>query len=239
MNIYLAIDDTDNLESFGTGRMSRILADDLRQRGLIAEFSVTRHQFLVHPDIPYTSHNSDACIAASAPGEDPEAVAQAAVNFLGEHFHAGANPGLCLVRQESVPGELVDFGRRAQREVLDLDEGRALAALPGLITWWGGQTGQGIIGALAGVGLRSTQDDGRYIGLTGIRQIRGVQSVEAILAQAPIAAVISEQGQELDREESVDTEDWVRPSLRQGRIVLLVERDGQRWRPLDKKKKDK
>ena len=171
MNIFLAIDDTDNLESFGTGRMSRLLAAGLQERGLIAGHSVTRHQFLVHPDIPYTSHNSDACIAARSLAPDLAVLAQAAADFLAAHFHAGANPGLCLARQEAVPGELVDFGRRAQRQVLEVAEGRALAGLPGLFTWWGGQTGQGIIGALAGVGLRSTNDDGRYIGLPGIRQI--------------------------------------------------------------------
>jgi hypothetical protein len=62
MTLLIAIDDTDNAESIGTGRLSRMLAEELTKQGMIRQTSVTRHQLLVHPDIPYTSHNSSACI---------------------------------------------------------------------------------------------------------------------------------------------------------------------------------
>ncbi len=65
----LAIDDTDNAESIGTGRLARMLAAHLEEANLFAEPGVTRHQLLVHPDIPYTSHNSAACIEAAGSPE--------------------------------------------------------------------------------------------------------------------------------------------------------------------------
>ncbi len=60
--ILIGIDDTDNDTSPGTGRLARDLAAECCQRGMSLK-SVTRHQFLLDPAIPYTSHNSGACIA--------------------------------------------------------------------------------------------------------------------------------------------------------------------------------
>ncbi len=52
----IGIDDTDNLESRGTGFRARQLAQQLQQRGLARLRGVTRHQLFVSPEIPYTSH---------------------------------------------------------------------------------------------------------------------------------------------------------------------------------------
>ena len=118
----VGIDDTDNAESIGTGRLARMLAEHLESRELLTDTSVTRHQFLVHPDIPYTSHNSSACIAGLSEDASRAALAEVARGFLRDHFHGGANPGLCVCAAEAVPDALVVLGKRAQQEVLRLDE---------------------------------------------------------------------------------------------------------------------
>ena len=100
----VGIDDTDNAESIGTGRLARMLAEHLEARELLTATSVTRHQLLVHPDIPYTSHNSSACIAGLSEDASRAALAEVARGFLQEHFHDGANPGLCVCAAEAVPG---------------------------------------------------------------------------------------------------------------------------------------
>jgi hypothetical protein len=139
----VGIDDTDNAESIGTGRLARMLAEHLEAQKLLAATSVTRHQFLVHPDIPYTSHNSSACSAGLSEGASRAALAEVARGFLREHFHDGANPGLCVCAAEAVPGALLALAERAQREVLRLGEfDGALAALD-LELSWDGETGQG------------------------------------------------------------------------------------------------
>ena len=61
MEILVCIDDTDNIESRGTGELASMLADDLENNGWGLCRPVTRHQMLIHPDIPYTSHNSSMC----------------------------------------------------------------------------------------------------------------------------------------------------------------------------------
>jgi len=120
-----------------------MLAEHLEARKLLAATSVTRHQFLVHPDIPYTSHNSSACIAGLSEGASRAALAEVARGFLRDHFHDGANPGLCVCAAEAVPGALLALAERAQREVLRLGEfDGALSALD-LELSWDGETGRG------------------------------------------------------------------------------------------------
>jgi len=237
MALLIAIDDTDNKESIGTGRLARMLAAELEDLGFLKGTSVTRHQLLVHPDIPYTSHNSCACIAGTVGDSTLEEIAHRARSFLVENFHEGANPGLCLMNQESVPDTLRTFGRRAQQEVIDIADAKEFSDIPGLFIWLGGETGQGCIGALAGVGLRSTGNDGRFIALKGIRDIEGVASVQEIMRQSDITRVSTISGIPLNGDESIDTGNWVRPALKDGQSVLLVKKDKEIWCPAEHKKR--
>ena len=70
MKIFIAIDDTDNLESKGTGFRARELAALLQMNHCGQIIGVTRHQLFFNEQIPYTSHNSSACISLeSIPGD--------------------------------------------------------------------------------------------------------------------------------------------------------------------------
>jgi tRNA(Ile2) C34 agmatinyltransferase TiaS len=239
VKLYLGIDDTDNADSVGTGRLSRMLADELEAQRLVSDCENTRHQFLIDPAIPYTSHNSSACISAESVGQTTlERVARAAVEFLEDHFHEGANPGLCIAAATEVPEWFVQLGLRAQREVIELAEVRELAAQSTAFVWWGGETGQGLIGALGGVGLRSTGRDGRFIALRGIRELHGVLRAGEIVARSGVDCVESETGELLSDDTLVDTRDWVRPVPREGRRVMRVRREGDSWVPAEHRTKE-
>lgn len=234
----LAIDDTDNEESIGTGRLARMLAAHLEEVGLLTEPGVTRHKLLVHPDIPYTSHNSAACIEATGRPEIAIKLFECARSFLLEHFHAGANPGLCVCRAGAVPELLVELALRAQSEVLSLETFDDTISKLDLGLWWSGETGQGRIGACAGAALRSTGEDGRFIGLQGIRDLAGTIEVAEILGRSGVAAVETADGRALAADARVDTRDWVRPSLRGGRPVLVVREEDGGWLPNERRSKD-
>jgi hypothetical protein len=236
MKLFIAIDDTDNLESVGTGKLARMLADDLTEKALVSQTSVTRHQLLVHPDIPYTSHNSSACIEAVSTDSRFREIAIRSNDFLIENFHEGADPGLCVVEQDAVPEALRQFGDRAQREVIKTDEARELAETFGLFTWWKGEPWRGCIGAMAGVGLRSTRNDGRFIGLKGIRELKGTLRVGEIIGNSEIKRVLDLSFRPLNDQEIVDTQDWVRPSLHNGKPALFVVKHGAIWKPAEEKK---
>jgi hypothetical protein len=234
----VCIDDTDNLESVGTGKLARWLGATLLERGLVeGEVSVTRHQLLVHPDIPYTTHNSSACLEAWG-GESAEALLDAAREYLKQNWHEGANPGLCVIRADSVPQRLVEIARSAQREVLELAAFDAWIRSLDLALWSSGETGQGRIGACAGAALRSTGEDGRFIGLRGIRELEGRLSAREICARSGVEAVRLEAGASIDPEALIDTGDWVRPSLIGGRAVLVVREELGRLVPAERRSKD-
>lgn len=236
VRLLVAIDDTDNSEPdcVGTGRRARLLASELVDRGLARAATVTRHQLLVHPEIPFTSHNSAACIDAEEVRAPLAEVADAAREHLLAHPNAGANPGLCVAAAASVPAFLLAFAKRAQSEVLGLDEADAVAARLNGVVWSGGETGQGRIGALAALALRHSGEDGRFIGLPGIRACEGVMTVAEIRARTPITRVETLEGEALADDVSIDTRDWVRPSLRGGRPVLRVRWLDGRWVPEEK-----
>jgi len=236
---YLGIDDTDNETSIGTGRLARMLAAHLVEAGALSGApSVTRHQLLVHPDVPYTSHNSSACIAAHGDAAADAKLLDLARAFVMANEHEGANPGLCLCRADAVPGALSGIGRRAQNEVLALaDFDAALATLP-VALWSQGETGQGRIGAASGVGLRRTGEDGRFIELRGIRALRGAMTVGEVLAASDVEDVVDEAGASLPRETVIETGDWVRPALVGGRAVHRVRCQGDRFVGAERKKKE-
>jgi hypothetical protein len=102
--------------------------------------------------------------------------------------------------------------------------GAALLALGG--------TGGGIIGALAGAILAAGGDDGRFVEIGRVRELTGEVTVAALLA-AGIQEVRSSDG-ETATAALVDTLGGrVRPQLRGGRAVLLVERARGGWRVVE------
>ena len=80
MHYLIGIDDTDNLETRGTGHRVRQLADWLAENHLADSKGITRHQLLVDPRIPYTSHNSSACLSVDI--ENADDVWEASREFL-------------------------------------------------------------------------------------------------------------------------------------------------------------
>jgi hypothetical protein len=235
VRFLIGIDDTDAAESIGTGALARELNGRLeRQLGAVPR-GITRHQLFVHPDIPYTSHNSSACLAVDCDAPLARLAAECR-ELLTALFHPGADPGLCLAAPEMLAAaKLVDFGRRAQRQVVARAEAEALARAHDVLLEPLGGSGLGVIGALAGGALRASGDDGRFVSLPGARQIAGTRTVAELRARVGIDAVVDAAGADLAPGERIDTRGWVRPELRGGRVVLPVERDGDGWAVARKK----
>lgn len=213
---FLAIDDTDNIDGGGTGRVARSLATWL---GADVTLGVSRHQLLVDPRVPYTRNNSSNCLHLRLTDADPAELAEGAIPQLLEQCLPGSDPGLCVVRADAVAGH--DFGRRAQTDVLS--QALALEEAERLGVWLRplGGTGDGVVGALAAVCLAASGNDGRFVHLGGIRDLPTRVAVEDILA-AGVSAVHSPDGRPIATG-WIDTMDRVRPVLRDGQAILLVE----------------
>lgn len=238
MRILIGIDDTDVLGTKpGTGRLARDLAHDLANRGarLVA---VLRHQLLVDPRIPYTSHNSPACVVLDLPCADGlDATFAATAHYVSERAALGADPGVCLVPEDAVGDAIVDWGLRAASEVVSKAEAVDLATACSLRWAELGGTGDGIIGALAAVGLTRHGDAGRYLELAGgLRDFGDSVAASALRARGITPISTSRNGEPIPANAVIATGGWLRPRMIGGRPVLFVEPgEGGRWSCSDRK----
>jgi hypothetical protein len=236
-HILVCLDDTDNLESRGTGELASLLADQLAERGWGKGSFVTRHQLLVHPDIPYTSHNSAMCFAATLQEDCPvERFIDHAGQFLARESAPGSDPGLGVALLDGLedPGALIAFGRAAKERVLSKEEAYGLAGELGIHLSEHGGSGQGVIGALAGLGLRLGGNDGRLKGQLHFGRPGEIRSLALLRAHPLVDAVRSLEGEELEEGDEVELGEKIKTVLLEGCSVLLLERtgreDGVRWR---------
>ncbi len=240
MKVFVAIDDTDNLETKGTGHLAESIAQDVEKNGWGTRSYITRHQLLVHPDIPYTSHNSAMCFTADVVPAFMERLISHASAFLERERAEGSDPGLCVAAAAGIAGneELLAFGRKAKEAVLKKADAYGLALRLGIHLSEHGGTGQGVVGALAGVGLRLSGADGRVRGgllIVGTKD--GTASAGQIRAHPQVDAVMSLEGRVLQDEERIALGEKVKAVMLDGKSVVLVmpsESDGARWRTCPK-----
>ena len=226
MLVFIGLDDTDNLESRGTGQLAREIA-----AALAVDYSVlgvTRHQLLVDPRVPCTKNNSCAAIALDVNGHAaPITLLERVRAQMLADFQPGSDPGLCIA--PTVPAAVGDFGRRAQRELVSQDDARTLATRHGLLLQGLGGDEDGVIGALAAVGLAAAGEDGRYVLVGRSRELTGLQPVSALLA-AGIISVETMEGQSVT--EGLVQTDKLRPARRGGQPIAVVAWAGSHWLPL-------
>jgi hypothetical protein len=216
--IYVGIDDTDLLDTPGTNQLARALA-----ARLASDYRTTlivRHQLLSDPRVPCTSKNGSASLLLEIRNSLDMAhlIAELRAGMLA-WFQPGSDPGLCVA--PVVPPEVSAFGRRCQRELVRQDEARALAAAHGLHLEGLGGTEDGVIGALAAVGLSATGDDGRVVHIgTWPDDLSGPQPLSVLEARGVEVRGLA-TGEPVV-EGTVDVGKHLRPNYRGGRIVLFV-----------------
>jgi hypothetical protein len=229
MNVLISIDDTDNLDSPGTGELSAEIARMIEVRGWGETSFITRHQLFVHPDIPYTSHNSAMCFVAVVDPDCRETLIADAGNFLASQSAPGSDPGLCVVVASALAdaSALVGFGQTAKGSVLTKNDAYNLAQHLGVHLSEHGGTGQGVIGALAGAGLRLSGNDGRIRRRLALPPGSPMLSVKALRDFPEVDAVQTRAGETLPDDAEVTLNDKVKTVLIGGRSTLLVTSDLQ------------
>jgi hypothetical protein len=224
--LFIGMDDTDTCESRGTGHLARQIAASLSTD--CAVLGVTRHQLLFDPRVPMTARNSCAAIHLNGDeNEEPVALLERVQGLMVDNYQPGSDPGLCIAH--AVPDAVVEFGRRVQNRLVSQDEARAMAAAHGISLLGLGGTQDGIIGALAAVGLAACGEDGRYVQVGRSRELLGLQPV-SVLLEAGIAAVQTLDGRAIAAGQ-VQT-DRLRPARRGGQPIAFVEWTGTHWLPL-------
>lgn len=223
MRTYLiGIDDTDNLESRGTGFLSRSMGDAITSSGLGVTGAITRHQLLFDPRVPYTSHNSSACLEVKS--DQPNELWLFMVDFLVKSCAVGSDCGLCMIESEKVSQRIIDWGLAAKVELVDKVMALELAKTENIQLIGLTGTHDGVIGAMAGVGLRASGNDGRFISLKGhdVRSLSGIKSIKELKKLVEVHRVITTEGEDVDDETHIDVDGWMRPVLKDGLVTVLI-----------------
>ncbi|MBP7332386.1 MAG: hypothetical protein KBA08_08790 [Firmicutes bacterium] len=233
MKIYVGIDDTDSIEQGATGQSANQLIKLIENQRWGSCQGLTRHQLLLHPDIAYTSHNSSMCFTADIEAIYLNSLIEEAGKFLERDSAPGSDPGLCVVAAEQLQGaeELIAYGYETKKRIVTKEEAYTLARKLGVHLSEHGGTGLGVIGALAGVGLRMTNNDGRFQGRLKIKKPGATISVAEIKSSSPVDRVQSVDGYVLQENEEVRLGEKLKTVLLDGMRNLLVYRreSGREW----------
>lgn len=235
MRFYVCIDDTDTLDSIGTGTICEMIRDRLEDENIAKCSLVTRHQLLIHEDIPYTSHNSSMCFEGTIADACIEDVYRIAVEVVESNSAMEADPGICVAADicKTDREKLIQFGDKALKQVLTKDMAYELAKETDVILSEHGGTGQGVIGAIAGVGLRMSGDNGELKGV--LKKIRYSDfSVEEVTGQFSVDSVETVDGCLLGPDEIVRIERQTKVLLKNNRYTLLVKEEGGKYVAMDK-----
>jgi hypothetical protein len=238
MLYFIGIDDTDNLESRGTGHRARQLGTILEEAGIARLICITRHQLLVHKDIPYTSHNSSACLLVDSDPVKEDGLITYCREFLLRESAPGSDAGLCIASSIIVNKAIENWGKNAKEIVLNKTLAHELAAQNNI--YLEGLTGEkiGVIGALAAVGLRHAGNDGRVLWLPLLRETEGIFTAGELKTRLCVECITNTQGIEILNTDTIMADGWLRPVMRHKKTTLLVEQtqnhENYKWQHVSK-----
>ena len=221
--ILLGIDDTDTLEDPGTNQLARHLLRELADR--FRARLVTRHQLLEDPRVPCTKKNGCAAIELEPLGSwSRDWLIERIRSLMLAWCPRGSDPGLCIA-VGPVPDEIVGHGRACQTRLVTQGETRELASRHDIYLEGLGGTEDGVIGALAAVGLLSSRSDGRVVflgeGAEDRCEVTGVQQIDEVIARG-VEEVRCRRDNRPVRSGWVDLGKRLRPNYRNGKVVLYV-----------------
>ena len=234
----MAIDDTDNKDSVGTGRILEDFRSLLASNGIETQ-AISRHQLYFHKDVPYTSHNSSMCTEMDIPKEQIHEIIELSANHLTDSCAEGSDPGLCVASIENIPdlASLIAYGRRAKNSLLTKDEAYDMAKEQNIHLSEYGGTGQGVVGALAGVALRISGYDGRIKGKVNAGADGDVLTATELLERTGFSRIMAINGTEIHDNDTVILTEGKIKAVRmnwQSTILVAPSGDGKSFSTLTK-----
>jgi hypothetical protein len=140
-------------------------------------------------------------------------------------YSKGADAGFAIAAWGQITPEVYTWARTVKQRVVTRQEALQLArsAQIGIAGLTG--SGAGVIGGLAAIGLRFRGEDGRFLWIPNLNQLTGIYAYSEIMAISPIDRIEGLRGRSPRPEDRIEVGKWVRPVLREGRCVLLVEEE--------------
>lgn len=223
MRFLIGIDDTDSPQTGGTGGLAFQLGRLLQERTGARLLEVTHHQLWRTPLIPCTTRNTCACLVLDGETRLRRVLELECRSFLLHQSATGANAGMALADLAQVSAAVIAWGSHAKRQALTRKAALELAHQGEVSAAGLTGNGNGVIGALAAIGLRAGGNDGRFLWLPGLCELSGILTFAQLLDRCSFGRVETMGGRTPQFDDLIDLGNWVRPLVRSGRSVLLVE----------------
>jgi hypothetical protein len=223
MRFLIGIDDTDNPKTSSTGFLAQRLCGYLEKNQLGRAESITRHQLWQSPQILHTSNNSSICVTFEGEATRRIDIEMACRSFILREYCSGANAGFAFCAWVQVTPEVFTWARSTKNQFVQREEAIQIARAAGIAVAGLTGSGAGIIGALAAVGLRFRGEDGRFLWLPNMQNLKGVHRISELLESTSIDRLEPLRGRDPRMDEKVMLGEWIRPVLKEGHCVLMVE----------------
>ncbi|HCF51168.1 MAG TPA: hypothetical protein DER60_12855 [Syntrophomonas sp.] len=225
MNIFIGIDDSRQLDGFKAGETASLLARAIEDNGWGKSKIPSRHRLHTHPDIGYKKHNTARSFSANIEEQYLEALIEYACAMIKSNVAPDSNTGLAIVIPERManPDDLITYAYRVKEKFVSKDESLELAKMPGIYLFELSGNGKGIIGALAGAGLRFTGNDGQFRGKLKLgNEEYYIATVKEIIEKTYVEQVKNMDFGNLDNNEYVRMGEKVKVVLLDHRYTLMV-----------------
>lgn len=225
MKIIIGIDDARRTDGGGAGETATTLAETIQARGWGSVQLASRHRLYPNPKAGYKKHNTARSFTADIETSSlPDFITYACKEIQRTGVSAD-NAGLAIVIPEQLENsdDLIDYAYRVKENLVSKDEALILAEKPGIEVYELSGNGKGIIGALAGAGLRLTGNDGQFRGKLRVGTGEGyVATVEEIIANTHVQQVKNMDFENLSSNEQVRMGEKVKVVLLDDKYTLMV-----------------
>ncbi|MGI5879538.1 MAG: hypothetical protein ACOX6L_02935 [Syntrophomonadaceae bacterium] len=235
MQIIVAIDDSRRIDGGGGGENASLLAEVINERHWGVSSRPSRHRLYPHPETGYRRHNTARSFSADIVEEALPEFIEYACNIIKDNSVPDSNTGLVIIIPEKLeePDKLISFAYQAKESIVTKNEAMLMENKDGIYIFPLCGDGKGVIGALAGAGLRITGNDGQFRGKLKLGNGEGyIATVQEIIAKTYVEQVKNMDFEILDENETVRMGEKVKVVLLDNKYTLMVyptELEYPRW----------
>lgn len=225
MKIYVALDDSRQLDGGKAGETVSLLGKYIEAKGWGRSAIPSRHRLYPNPATGCKKHNTARSLAADINEQYLNEFIDYACELIKSTGTRDSNAGLAIAVPElmETPNELIEYAYRVKEGLVNKNETLELATRPGLYVFELNGTGKGIIGALAAAGLRMTGNDGQFRGKLQVGTGEDyIASVKEIVEQTFVEQVKSMDFENVSDIEFVRMGEKVKVVLLDDKYTLMV-----------------
>ncbi len=225
MKIFVAIDDSRQLDGGKAGVTASLLTQAIEDNGWGKCAIPSRHRLYSHPDTGCKKHNTARSFSADIEAKYLQEFIDYACNLIKLSGTPDSNTGLAIVIPELMENtdDLLDYAYRAKEDIVSKNEALAFAEKPGFYLFELSGSGQGIIGALAAAGLRITGNDGQFRGKLQLSKVENyVATVSEIIYNTYVEQVKNMDMENIGDDEYVRMGEKVKVVLLDNKYTLMV-----------------